>query len=616
MEEKRMKERGKRGICGKSLKAILGGAALGCLLLLTACGGGKTEVPGVGTVQTRETLDSGVEYGVTEQNYAVVLQVPEDVEVLDLTELEQERAGVYVIASALEEADGLRSVTLGEHAAFDKQLLERFLALPEFTYPEDCMTGDWIVAVEQAAEVNALRRENGLPEVEPDLQLTRICRIRVDELAEQWDLSKRPNGEAPGTLLEEGNVSYTFQTNYSAKTLTLEQMDSPEYLPAIAEIYGGPADVNYERVGYSIGREEMGGQPYYILFTFAVSSAEEGTTVNGYSYQLVTDDDEPFLRITGYDGEGQNGVVPGSVGGLTVREVDDDLFRNKASLLGVGFPNSIRQIPEHIFDGSEHLRVIQVGPDTELPAGLTEQYLVFETGQELGEGVLYWTWAYEDAIYGQTQEKTMVLLDISPGVTQFEIPEQLGDYPVTYIHDDALSRAADVTDLSLPLQCGFSRDFYEQAIARDVALRAPSDSVAKSLFYGYQVADAINRVREENGLPEILVSVPLTRLAWTRAQELEETFGTTRPNGKSGISILNEAAFPYDIGYEKVGAADTIEDIQESFYEQWTQDCALTRTYQETSYLLEQIGVGVHLGQRDGEERAFVDWLAVRLEEE
>ena len=176
------------------LPVLLAGAALSCLLLAGCSEETAVEVPGAGTVREREKLENGVEYGVTDLDYAVVLRVPGTVEELDLTELEEGRAGVYFLASALEEAEKLRAVTLGTSAAFDGELLERFRALPEFTYPEDCMTSDWVVTVEQAEAVNEVRRENGLPETAPDLELTRLSRRRTEELAEEWDVDRRPDG--------------------------------------------------------------------------------------------------------------------------------------------------------------------------------------------------------------------------------------------------------------------------------------------------------------------------------------------------------------------------------------------------------------------------------------
>ena len=222
-------------------------------------------------------------------------------------------------------------------------------------------------------------------------------------------------------------------------------------------------------------------------------------------------------------------MVPTTVGNCPVREVDAGLFQDRPGLLGVNFPDTLTRIPEEIFDGSEQVRAIQVGPETAIPDPMAERYLIFTKGQDLGDGTLCWTWVYNDAVYGQTETGSYVLLDLSPGITEFIIPEQYGDHLVTYIHDNALSRVPELTSLTLPDDCGFSRSFYDAHVEEGLAVRVSPASMGKCLYYGYRVAEEINGLRAEAGLPEIQVSVPLTRMARERAAELEEQFGTTRP---------------------------------------------------------------------------------------
>ena len=604
----------KRGRMRQAALAFLMGSVF---LTLAGCGE-RDEVPGMGVLGKAEETDGGVQYAVTDLNYAVVTRVPDGMEVLDLTGLEEEYQGIYLRTEALEGVSGLKCVTLGPSAAFDAELLDRLLGLPEFTYPEECLTSDWIITVEQAREVNRLRAENESSTViTPDLELTMAARTRGSELSELWSDTERPNGKMVQTILDEAGIPYTFWNSAQGHTADREKMEE-EYIPALAEVWAD-ADIPYDRIGCSVGVDTYeDGSPKYLLASLGTASNTVGTTDNGYTYELKGTGEDRYVCITDYAApeEENNLRVPGIIGTYPVREIADEAFQDNG-FWGIHLPDTVARIPQGLFDGCEELRAIQVGAEAEIARSIEEDYLVFVSGQDTGDGALKNTWVYEDLIFGQTDRDTFVLLDISPGISDVTIPAQYGDYPVTHIQDKAASRSEDITMIHVPEECGFSREFLEETTERDITLMVTNyeNSVAKGLVCTYEAADAINEMRENAGLEEIRVSEELVRVARVRAQELEEHFGGTRPDGTNGNTAIDEAGYPYEISYQKLGQGRTLEALQEEFYDEWYKDFAYMRDYKGEEYLIDEFGVGVYLGEQDGEQKTYLAWVGIKSED-
>ena len=64
-----------------------------------------------------------------------------------------------------------------------------------------------------------------------------------------------------------------------------------------------------------------------------------------------------------------------------------------------------------------------------------------------------------------------------------------------------------------------------------------------------RVVDLVNEIRIDNGLDPLSYSPILSYCAYIRADEIEEVFSHTRPNGEKGLHIVKE----YGILYKVVG---------------------------------------------------------------
>ena len=69
-----------------------------------------------------------------------------------------------------------------------------------------------------------------------------------------------------------------------------------------------------------------------------------------------------------------------------------------------------------------------------------------------------------------------------------------------------------------------------------------------------RVVDLVNEVRLDNGLKSLSYSPILSYCAFIRADEIEEVFSHTRPNGEKGLHILKEYGVSYMIAGENLAA--------------------------------------------------------------
>lgn len=93
----------------------------------------------------------------------------------------------------------------------------------------------------------------------------------------------------------------------------------------------------------------------------------------------------------------------------------------------------------------------------------------------------------------------------------------------------------------------------------------------RDLQTAYDVIDLVNELRVENGLNELEAHEILMDAGMVRAKELNESFSHTRPNGKSGLSAIDEAGGEDVFGScgENIyqGMSYTATAIFDAFYE-------------------------------------------------
>jgi hypothetical protein len=75
-------------------------------------------------------------------------------------------------------------------------------------------------------------------------------------------------------------------------------------------------------------------------------------TYREYSPESVFEFNASTNTITGYRGSGGNVSIPSSIGGVAVRTIGDNAFRNRTNITGVTIPNSVTSIRRGAFEGT------------------------------------------------------------------------------------------------------------------------------------------------------------------------------------------------------------------------------------------------------------------------
>ena len=88
-----------------------------------------------------------------------------------------------------------------------------------------------------------------------------------------------------------------------------------------------------------------------------VSVSAETIAVSGdYSYALVGNDDDGYTaEITAYSGSDSELTLPGTLDGYTVTGIRREVFRNKAFLTSVTFPDTVTFIADYAFADNANL---------------------------------------------------------------------------------------------------------------------------------------------------------------------------------------------------------------------------------------------------------------------
>lgn len=88
-----------------------------------------------------------------------------------------------------------------------------------------------------------------------------------------------------------------------------------------------------------------------------------------------------------------------------------------------------------------------------------------------------------------------------------------------------------------------------------------SASYGNNLSFADKVVWLVNQERTTNGLPPLYASTALNQAAEIRSQELTELFSHTRPDGRSGFSILDDRAINWRYVGENIAAGHTTPEI-------------------------------------------------------
>ena len=473
---------------------------------------------------------------------AVLLAVPEGA---DSYEVPYAAEGVLVTgldAAALDGADDLETLVLHEEMSFPPELLDALRALPGFSYPEDTLTADYVLTAEAAERINEQRAAAGVDgRIEPDMDLVRAARVRKDEQAESYSF-QRPDGSPGTTVLDEVGADYRFKTDYHSYGDDLDAM-AGDLTAVIAENESDPdALIRYERIGLSAGYGPYSEEEDFTAYAILTNSTQDELTFGSVRYEFR-------------DGQ----LMP-------VSPAQEDVLW--LSLYGEINGAAVGGLPGDFFDDCPGLEAVLLSQDSPHEDQIPDGVAVVRMGEDTGDGaaVSLWVHDYEGGmVYVKTDRDRYVLWDIDPNADSTALQFQIDGLPVTYINSSAIAYARSLERLIIPFDCGFSPSmsgvmnelemfFYKDVDGTGVLVEYDDEDYFNALYFSLEftneLVSSINELREESGLERMtMTSYELTRAARTLAMEQAETFGTTRPNGESWTTALNEEYVDWSSGY-------------------------------------------------------------------
>ena len=168
----------------------------------------------------------------------------------------------------------------------------------------------------------------------------------------------------------------------------------------------------------------------------------------------------------------------------------------------------------------------------ELPAGCRS----FEIGMETGVGPLsFVTVKSTGEIYGVTEDKSYVLMDVPAGATQVDVQED-----TVWVYAGALTNVSADVVINMAPNMGFPLELYSRADWEFTDL----DDFSFNWMLTCETCIAINKNR--SGLDQIYPDRATVNAAMIRSQELIKRFDYTRPSGASIVDFLNDQGVDWD----------------------------------------------------------------------
>ncbi|MEY8427500.1 leucine-rich repeat domain-containing protein [Lachnospiraceae bacterium 46-15] len=93
-----------------------------------------------------------------------------------------------------------------------------------------------------------------------------------------------------------------------------------------------------------------------MAFFMFCEAGDVKASYDGYCYQVLDD----IVRITSYDGEGGNIIIPNIIEGYPVGEIEERAFYDCTSLISIEMPDSVREIGEEAFLNCTSLTSIEM----------------------------------------------------------------------------------------------------------------------------------------------------------------------------------------------------------------------------------------------------------------
>lgn len=313
----------------------------------------------------------------------------------------------------------------------------------------------------------------------------------------------------------------------------------------------------------------------------STSAPEVKVDEEGYEY-MVTDD---AVTLVGFSGEVPSTgfmSMPDKVEGKEITAIGEEAFAGLDGVEDVALPiyldtletgafrdckdlrevtvySDLTQVGEDCFDGCTALQAALVRDEDDLDGLLPTGCVQYLLDMDTGAGSLILLEVTDDgAVYGGTDQDTYVLLDVPSHVKKLTVPDTLGSWPVSYIHQDALDDASNLKEMDLGDNIAFPLELLEEFLNVE-SVWVSDGSFTQSWVYSCLAAWTIDGERG-SGEPDCGPVREVVEAAMVRAEELAESYEHTRPNGDTWGSALDEADVSWDYGREVIKSVDKNSD--------------------------------------------------------
>ena len=195
---------------------------------------------GAGALVIIYVTDDGVVYGVTEDECAVVLDIPAGLGTVTLADSVGDYPVVWMYAGALENADDDVEIYLADGMGFPYEIRND----ANWAFKDDCgpdsFCFNWYLSCYLAEETND-RRPDGAEEVVPVREYVEAAIQRSEEIYSTYQ-HERPDGSKFSTIFEEYGIEVRYTTqwidHFPVDDLEAELLDCAESLVDRSESYG------------------------------------------------------------------------------------------------------------------------------------------------------------------------------------------------------------------------------------------------------------------------------------------------------------------------------------------------------------------------------------------
>lgn len=565
--------------------SVLSGGKLSALTLPEGCSAYPLGLDtGAGLLTDVVIGGDSILYALTDRENAVMLEVPDGL--LNITM--QETAGglpvTYIYFHAFDQVESVEgsdmSLALSSEAMYDPEFLDILNDLGSVTWPDNTFSGDWLLTVALAEEINYMRRQDDLEPLAASEELTRLSRVRVEELPEQ-NSEERPNGGAWSDVLEDASVNGLYYSEFRYRADSMDDLVDTA-LPMAVENYTQPEDgYLYDQTGASLATVTEDGKTVLYLHVFCISSTEVtmGVTEDGLAYA----DTGGGLTITGYTGSETSVTIPDEIEGVQVTALAEEAFAGHDELIAVILPEYLNQIGQDAFRDCAALTII--GALTFDPiecadafSGCSSLRCIYMTGEGLWNGpvpadcAVLWIGLetgvgpldgidldQDGVLYALLESGEAVVMLIPSDVESLDLRNTSLDEPVLYIHANALDQASSLKTLILA-DTAFDYEMLDTLRGLET-VNFMNESLAEDWIYACYMAEYINEQRG-SGKAQILPSLELTLLAQLRAEELDQKYySQKRPDGSAWTTVFGSDEADYvNLYHASTRIANSVND--------------------------------------------------------